>query len=96
MIRTGHWPDHGNGDIAPLRPKLAEWSEVTFLTWKHLTEGRPERRKQLKWFVRLGVTNTETREAIAAALIKEGCSSGTPPHWYVNEVYKPECVADGC
>ncbi|KJX96031.1 hypothetical protein TI39_contig844g00038 [Zymoseptoria brevis] len=54
------WEDE-NGHPLPL-PELRQWSDVNYLTWKHLTND--VQRRGLKWIFQRGIINKDTQAAI--------------------------------
>lgn len=62
-----------------LHPRLQHWSDVVFLTWKHVTSA--EERKNLRHIIQMCVFNSEFQKVVSYALRKEGVVSGIPPPW---------------
>lgn len=52
--------------------KLVRWSDVVFLTWMSMTEGKPEQRKNLRWVQREVLQNNMTIEVMNTIARKDG------------------------
>ncbi|KAL1856561.1 hypothetical protein Plec18170_003529 [Paecilomyces lecythidis] len=63
---SSHSPENRSPD-AKRYPKLKKWSDVTFLQWQHVAQGNVQ---NLNHIFQEGITNPETKAALARALGK--------------------------